>query len=117
MTKGGPKSREKTGLEKFSLWQVGAWLVGAGSLLGASWGLFNSYIPLLHDITAYIWGRAVFEVMRSGWWYPEWLPQLWFGFGLPVFHYYAPLYYWLLGGLVTVNLVKIISLIYSNYRH
>ncbi|HCL47398.1 TPA: hypothetical protein DHW58_00190 [Patescibacteria group bacterium] len=110
MTRRGSKSPQNIRTKGYHpLWQTGAWLGGAGSLLGASWGLFNSYIPLLHDITAYIWGRAVFEVMRSGWWYPEWLPQLWFGFGLPVFHYYAPLYYWLLGGLQLIGLDVILS--------
>jgi len=58
-------------------------------------GLMTDYLPDIHDITPLIWSRAFFEGTQSGWLYPIWLPQIWYGFGLPVFQFYAPLYYWI----------------------
>lgn len=57
-------------------------------------GLMHAYLPDIHDITPLIWGQAFFEGVQAGWLYPVWLPQLWYGFGLPVFQFYTPLYYW-----------------------
>lgn len=96
------------------LW--GAW--GAALVLAAR-GLFSSVIHDTHDTTPYLWAKAMFEMWQQGWWWPQWLPQVWFGFGAPVFHYYAPLYYWLvaliqlfgLNAIVATKLILIISLL------
>ncbi len=84
----------------------------------AARGLFSSSIHRTHDTTPYLWAKAMFEMWQRGWWWPQWLPQVWVGFGAPVFHYYAPLYYWWvslfqlmgLNAILATKVVLIISL-------
>ena len=40
--------------------------------------------------------------LRAGLWYPRWLPDLFMGFGYPLFNFYAPLTYYL--GVVAIRL-------------
>ena len=40
--------------------------------------------------------------LRAGLWYPRWLPDLFMGFGYPLFNFYAPLTYYL--GVVVIRL-------------
>jgi len=87
--------------------------ITAVSLLIAGRSLFGLVVPRLHDITTYVWARAYHELVMAGWWYPQWLPQLWYGFGSPVFIFYNPFFYWLaeipqLFGLSTVVSVKLV---------
>lgn len=90
---------------KVTNWAAGVlWGAWGLALALATRGLFSSAIHDTHDTTPYLWARAMFEMWQKGWWWPQWLPQIWFGFGAPVFHYYAPLYYW------WVSLVQLIGL-------
>jgi len=80
---------------KFVAWSKYGWVGLIIIILAlALRGLATNYLPDIHDITPLIWGQAFFEGIQSGWLYPVWLPQIWYGFGLPVFQFYAPLYYW-----------------------
>ncbi len=88
-------------------------------LVVAGHNLINRIIPSLHDINTFLWSKAVFQVFKAGVLYPQWLPQMWYGFGLPIFYFYPPLFYWLttlgqivgLGTIVAVKTVLIISLL------
>lgn len=90
MQSGRKKSRPVTGLPLTAyIW--GIWVVTIGL---AARGLFSRFIHDAHDTTPYLWAKALFEMWQRGQLWPQWLPQVWFGYGAPVFHYYAPLYYW-----------------------
>lgn len=88
------------------------WLYGVGLLipvLGTTWGLFSQFIHQVHDINSFLWARAVYELMAQGVWFPHWLSQLWYGFGLPVLYFYPPIFYWLAGGLQIAGLSTVIA--------
>jgi len=74
------------------------------------YGLFNKIIPNLHDVNTFFWAKAFFEVFKSGAWYPRWIPQLWYGFGLPVFYIYNPLFYFSVLGFQLIGLGTIVSI-------
>ncbi|MDO8673489.1 MAG: hypothetical protein Q7O66_18935, partial [Dehalococcoidia bacterium] len=47
-------------------------------------GLYHLYRLMEYDL-----------LLTSGVWYPRWAPDFYFGAGLPLFNYYAPLTYYL----------------------
>jgi len=105
------KLRPNRGQIDWPIWILRS--IAAISLLISGRSLFGLAVPKLHDITSYVWSRAYHEMFVSGWWYPQWLPQLWYGFGSPVFAFYNPFFYWLteipqLFGLSTIISVKLV---------
>lgn len=86
-------------------------------------GLFTSVLPKLHDINVYFWANAIHELTIVGIYFPQWIPQLWYGFGLPVFYFYNPLYYTIVEffqivgfeTVVAINIVSILSIMVGGY--
>jgi hypothetical protein len=90
--------------------QYWCWLALLIPVIGVTGGLFNRLVHITHDINTFLWSRAVYELMEKGVWYPHWLPQLWYGFGLPVLYFYPPLFYWLAGGLQVIGLPTVLAI-------
>lgn len=86
-------------------------------------GLFNNAVPDTHDINTFFWAKAFYEIFQSGTAYPRWLPQLWYGFGLPVFYIYNPLFYFItlvfqlcnIGTIISIKIVLILSTLCGAY--
>jgi hypothetical protein len=104
------KAKKQT---KLRFWPpTGWWLYGVGlsiPILGVIGGLFSQLIQHLHDINSFFWARVVYELMIQGVWFPNWLPQLWYGLGLPVLYFYPPIFYWLAGGLQMIGLPTVLA--------
>lgn len=80
------------------------------SIVVVVFGLFNTIVPDLHDINTFFWSKAFHQVFESGITYPRWLPQLWHGFGLPVFYLYNPFFYFAVLGFQLLNIGTILSI-------
>ncbi|MGQ0600278.1 MAG: 6-pyruvoyl-tetrahydropterin synthase-related protein, partial [Anaerolineales bacterium] len=72
-------------------------IVAAALGLLASWPLLSRPgLPQLTDVEHHIY--RTFEILtawQAGVWYLRWAPDLYYSYGYPVFHYYAPLTYYL----------------------
>lgn len=74
--------------------QVGYLLIAAGAALALFWG--TSPWPDTPDGLFHLHRvRSLAEAMQTGVLLPRWLPDFAFGYGYPVFHYYAPAFYYL----------------------
>ena len=112
-------SRKNRGQTTRSYEWLYAILVIGTALAVAGHNLVNRLIPDLHDINTFLWSKAAYQVFQTGVLYPQWLPQMWYGFGLPIFYFYPPLFYWLtilgqtmgLGTIVSVKIVLVLSLL------
>jgi hypothetical protein len=71
--------------------------------LAAAWPFFAyAGLPDNTDAELHIFRLAELQRMVSaGVWYPRWAANFYFGYGYPVFNYYAPLSYWL--GLIVMT--------------
>mgnify|MGYP000380343189 CR=1 FL=1 len=71
------------------------WVVAALIALLAAWPLLaRPSLPDSVDSTVHIFRtQIVLDAWRAGVLYPRWAPDLYYGFGYPVFNYYAPLTY------------------------
>lgn len=79
---------------------AGAWLaLGWGALaLGPLW--WHGLPPQAADAQLHaVRTWALLQAWGEGVWYPRWFPDLYYGFGYPILHYYAPLAYLLAGAL------------------
>lgn len=69
----------------------------SGTLLLAAQPLLAGRLPWRTDGLLHLYRLAQLErAWQAGILYPRWLPDLGFGFGFPLFNYYAPLSYYLL---------------------
>ncbi|RLC37537.1 hypothetical protein DRH29_01565 [candidate division Kazan bacterium] len=115
-TKTGKQHRQKFGV-------LALYLMALLALAVSISGLFTNVLPVLHDINVYIWANAIHELTLKGIYFPQWVPQLWYGFGLPVFYFYNPLYYLVveffqtlkLGTVASINAVSIVSVVIGGY--
>lgn len=74
--------------------QVGYLLMAAAAALAIFWG--TSPWPDTPDGLFHLHRvRALVEALQAGVMLPRWLPDFAFGYGYPVFHYYAPAFYYL----------------------
>ncbi len=80
------------------------------SIVAVVFGLFNTVVPDLHDINTFFWSKAFHQVFEAGITYPRWLPQLWHGFGLPVFYIYNPFFYFAVLGFQLLDIGTILSI-------
>ena len=80
------------------------------SIVVVIFGLFNAIVPGVHDINTFFWSKAFHQVFESGISYPKWIPQLWHGFGLPVFYIYNPFFYFAVLGFQLLNIGTIVSI-------
>ncbi len=85
------------------------WLLGilaALAISAAVWGpvTFPSFdFAPTHDGEFHLLRLFLLDhSLRAGLWYPRWLPDLFMGFGYPLFNFYAPLTYYL--GVVAIRL-------------
>ncbi len=74
-------------------------------------------LPRHTDLELHVLRAAEYgEILRDGVLYPRWAPDFYYGYGYPIFNYYAPLTYALAGGLDlfpgidTVAAVKLVIL-------
>ncbi len=68
----------------------------AFGLLAASPFLLRGGLPRQTDAELHIYRAAELGyIIREGVLYPRWAPNLYLGYGYPIFHYYAPLTYYL----------------------
>jgi hypothetical protein len=74
-------------------WPI-AWVLIAAAL--AIYPLLPAGIPSTADGPLHLIRGVEFDaVLRSGVLYPRWAPDLAFGYGYPIFNFYAPLFYYL----------------------
>ncbi len=53
-------------------------------------------LPHQTDVELHVYRAAELgHALRSGAWYPRWAPDFYFGYGYPIFNYYAPFTYYL----------------------
>ena len=51
-------------------------------------------LPRHTDLELHVFRAAEYgEVLRAGVFYPRWAPDFYYGYGYPIFNYYAPLTY------------------------
>jgi hypothetical protein len=79
---------------------VGHWslvvLVLALALVAAAPFLTRPGLPRQTDAELHVYRAAELgHTLRGGVFYPRWAPDLYFGYGYPIFNYYAPLTYYL----------------------
>ena len=56
--------------------------------------LTRAGLPRHTDLELHVFRAAEYgEVLRAGIWYPRWAPDFYYGYGYPIFNYYAPLTY------------------------
>lgn len=66
------------------------------ALLAASPFLTRPGLPHQTDAELHVYRAAELgHALRGGAWYPRWAPDFYFGYGYPIFNYYAPLTYYL----------------------
>ena len=66
------------------------------ALVAASSFLTRSGLPRQTDAELHVYRAAELgHTLRSGALYPRWAPDLYYGYGYPIFNYYAPLTYYL----------------------
>lgn len=57
-------------------------------------------LPVTSDGALHFYRLVEYDAaLRAGIWYPRWAGHLWYGYGYPVFNYYAPLWYALAAGI------------------
>ncbi|MCA9988803.1 MAG: hypothetical protein KDE59_31070, partial [Anaerolineales bacterium] len=96
-----------------------SWLAVLAVALLAMWPLLSrSDLPQNTDAELHIFRLAeLSRVIRTGVFYPRWAPHFYFGYGYPIFNYYAPLSYYLglpvelMPGLDAVAGVKFVLLL------
>lgn len=75
-----------------------AWLVIVGVAIAA---MVPELVigPSTSDSLRYniVWADQWRHLVAAGELYPRWLPESWEGFGSPVFYFYPPLFFWVLG--------------------
>ncbi|MDD5567428.1 MAG: 6-pyruvoyl-tetrahydropterin synthase-related protein [Patescibacteria group bacterium] len=87
-------------------------IVSAGILLLALWPLFHVGFPANHDGNLYLnWLYEFDQGIKDGQLQPRWAPDVWLGYGSPVFNFVQPGFYYLaegfhLTGLNLINSVK-----------
>src|SRR5512143_1821290 len=79
--------------------------------------LTRSGLPRHTDLELHVFRAAEYgEVLRDGVLYPRWAPDFYYGYGYPIFNYYAPFTYFLanvfdlIPGIDTVTSVKLVIL-------
>ena len=83
----GPKALRHPPLE---------WLIPAGIALLVSQPLFSGRLPAGHDALLHLYRLTQLEdLVAQGILFSRWAPALGFGYGAPLFNYYAPLLYYL----------------------
>lgn len=83
-------------LEKAKGLDWGFALVLALGLFAASPFLLRAGLPRNTDAELHVYRAAELgHALRGGVLYPRWAPNLYLGYGYPIFHYYAPLTYYL----------------------
>ncbi|MCX7682347.1 MAG: 6-pyruvoyl-tetrahydropterin synthase-related protein, partial [Anaerolineae bacterium] len=66
------------------------------ALIAASPFLTRPGLPHHTDAELHVYRAAELgHALRGGAWYPRWAPDFYFGYGYPIFNYYAPLTYYL----------------------
>ena len=96
-----------------------SWLAVLAVVLLAMWPLLSrGDLPQNTDAELHIFRLAeLSRVIRTGVFYPRWAPNFYFGYGYPIFNYYAPLSYYLglpvelMPGLDAVDGVKFVLLL------
>lgn len=64
--------------------------------LPALWPLFTHGYPSTDDGDIHLMRQALFDYhVRHGNWYPRWIPELFLGYGYPLFTFYGPATYYL----------------------
>lgn len=67
-----------------------------GLALPALWPLYTAGYPTTDDGDLHLVRQALFDYhVRHGDWYPRWTPELFLGYGYPVFNFYGPATYYL----------------------
>ncbi len=74
------------------------------SLIAAWPFLLRPSLPRETDAELHVFRAAeVGYLLRAGEWYPRWAPDFYYGYGYPIFNYYAPLTYYL-ANLLTLSI-------------
>ena len=74
----------------------GLWLAVALALIAAGPFLARPGLPRQTDAELHVYRAAELgHTLRNGALYPRWAPDLYYGYGYPIFNYYAPLTYYL----------------------
>ncbi len=96
-------------------WDWGYVVVLAIALVAVWPFLSRSALPQETDAELHVFRLAeLSRLLRGGEWYPRWSPNFYYGYGYPIFNYYAPLTYYLgvvvefMPGLGAVDGVKAI---------
>lgn len=78
------------------IWLAPVAVVMGLALIAASPFLTRPGLPHHTDAELHIYRAAELgHALRSGAWYPRWAPDFYYGYGYPIFNYYAPLTYYL----------------------
>ncbi len=89
-------------------WGLGLALVLA--LIAAAPFLTRPGLPRQTDAELHVYRAAELgHVLRAGIFYPRWAPDFYFGYGYPIFNYYAPLTYYLANLFDLLPLVGIVG--------
>ncbi len=82
--------------QRLSLVDFGFLVVLAVSLLAIYTFLSRSGLPQVTDAELHIYRLAeLSRLFRAGEFFPRWAPNFYYGYGYPIFNYYAPLTYYL----------------------
>jgi hypothetical protein len=88
----------------------GLWLAVALAFVAAWPFLARPGLPHQTDAELHVYRAAELgHTLRNGALYPRWAPDLYYGYGYPIFNYYAPLTYYLANALDVVPGVDIVS--------
>lgn len=78
----------------------GLWLAVALGLVAAGPFISRPGLPRQTDAELHVYRAAELgHTLRAGAVYPRWAPDLYYGYGYPIFNYYAPLTYYLANAL------------------
>ncbi len=95
---------------------LGLFVVLAACLLAIWPFISRPGLPQQTDAELHIYRTAeLAHLLRAGAVYPRWAPDFYFGYGYPIFNYYAPLVYYLAAGLTflpVVNVVLAVKLVF-----
>ena len=108
------RDRPKAGV-RFG-WQWGAWLPDVLGILAAQLACVPVWLPwvsptmdllqLEDGLTYLIRLYHLGFLLEHGAWYPRWAPDMFLGYGYPIFNFVAPAFYylsWMLGGLLRLG--------------
>jgi hypothetical protein len=88
---------------------LGIIIVLAVCLLAAYPYLSRPSLPLETDAELHVIRTAeLSRLLRAGEFYPRWAPDFYYGYGYPIFNYYAPLSYFVAAGLTLVPGVDVV---------